>query len=356
MSQEQIPKTQLAAVSDDATGFEIKEIPVVQPNELEPGRALVKVLYSGVCHTDLHVIKDDWPVKAERPCIAGHEGSGIIVAINDPISKLKVGDKVGVKWIAHSCNQCEFCIAGEEPLCLEAKCSGINAQGSFMQYCPAYTSQLTPIPDNLDMAEAAPILCAGVTVYKALKNSKARAGQWIAIPGAGGGLGSLAVQYAKWMGLKVIAIDTGAEKKKYCEEIGAAAWVDFKESKDIVAAVKAATQDGLGPHAAIITSPKPEAYLIAMEYIRPRGTVVAVGLPPAGAYVKADVFFTVLHNKTLTSSYVGNRQDAIEALQIVADGHVKCRIQTVPFNTLEKVYTQMEEGSLVGRAVLDLFA
>ncbi|KAL1412993.1 alcohol dehydrogenase [Vanrija albida] len=358
MSNEQIPKVQLAAVSDDASGFTIKEIPVVQPDQLEPGRALVKILYSGVCHTDLHVIKEDWPAKPERPCIAGHEGSGIIVAINDPTSKLKVGDRVGVKWIAHSCNQCDYCLAGNEPLCAEAKCSGINAQGSFQQYCPAYTSQLTIIPDNLDMAEAAPILCAGVTVYKALKRSGARAGQWVAVPGAGGGLGSVAIQYAKYMGLSTIAIDTGAEKKALTAKLGASAWVDFKEHPGdaIIAAVKAATPDGLGPHAAIIASPKPEAYLTAMEYIRPFGTVVAVGLPPAGAYVKADVFFTVLHNKTLTSSYVGNRLDCNEALAIAAAGHVKTPIKVVPFKALDSVYEEMAKGTIIGRAVLDLFA
>lgn len=221
--------------------------------------------------------------------------------------------------------------------------------------CPAYTSQLTRIPDNLDLAEAAPILCAGVTVYKALKNSKARAGQWVCIPGAGGGLGSLALQYARYMGLKTIAIDSGAEKEALCKEYGASAFIDFKKVTDMVAAVKAATPDGLGPHSAIITSPKPEAYLIAMEYIRPRGSVVAVGLPPAGAYVKADVFFTVLHNKTLTSSYVGNRLDANEALQIVADGHVKCKIVVKPFAEIEAIYEDMEAGRLPGRAVVDLW-
>ncbi|EJT50680.1 hypothetical protein A1Q1_08232 [Trichosporon asahii var. asahii CBS 2479] len=353
--QEEIPKTQRAAVSDDASGFEIREIPVTQPDELEPGRALVKVLYSGVCHTDLHVIKDEWPLKPNRPSIAGHEGAGIIVAINDPISKLKVGDRVGIKWIAHSCNQCDYCISGDEPLCAEAKCSGINADGSFMQYCPAYTSQLTKIPDNISLEEAAPILCAGVTVYKALKRANVKAGQWVAIPGAGGGLGSLALQYAKYMGLSTIAIDTGAEKKALCEKLGASAWVDFKETKDIVSAVKAATPDGLGPQAAIIASPMPEAYLIAMEYIRPSGTVVAVGLPKEGAYVKADVFWTVATNKTLTSSYVGNRKDANEALEIAAAGHVKCPIKVEPFDNLQSVYDRMVSGQLPGRVVLDLF-
>lgn len=191
---ESIPKKQLAAVSDDSSSLEIREIPVVQPSELEPGRALVKVLYTGVCHTDLHVIRDEWPLKPQRPAIAGHEGAGVIVAINDPTSNLKVGDRVGIKWIADSCNQCEFCLSGDDPICQKAKCSGLTASGSFQQYCPAYVSQLTPIPESLNMSQAAPILCAGVTVYKALKNSAARAGQWVAIPGAGGGLGSLALQ------------------------------------------------------------------------------------------------------------------------------------------------------------------
>lgn len=221
--------------------------------------------------------------------------------------------------------------------------------------CPAYTSQLTKIPDNISLEEAAPILCAGVTVYKALKRANVKAGQWVAIPGAGGGLGSLALQYAKYMGLSTIAIDTGAEKKALCEKLGASAWVDFKETKDIVSAVKAATPDGLGPQAAIIASPMPEAYLIAMEYIRPSGTVVAVGLPKEGAYVKADVFWTVATNKTLTSSYVGNRKDANEALEIAAAGHVKCPIKVEPFDNLQSVYDRMVSGQLPGRVVLDLF-
>lgn len=198
---ESIPKKQLAAVSDDSSSLEMREIPVVQPSELEPGRALVKVLYTGVCHTDLHVIRDEWPLKPQRPAIAGHEGAGVIVAINDPTSNLKVGDRVGIKWIADSCNQCEFCLGGNDPLCQKSKISGLTTSGSFQQYCPAYVSQLTPIPDNIDMSQAAPILCAGVTVFKALKNSAARAGQWVAIPGAGGGLGSLALQVSRCAGM-----------------------------------------------------------------------------------------------------------------------------------------------------------
>jgi len=158
------------------------------------------------------------------------------------------------------------------------------------------------------------------------------------------------------MGISTIAIDTGADKKKLCDELGATAWIDFRESKDIIEAIKAATPDGLGPHAAIVTSPRQEGYDEAMAYIRPNGVVVAVGLPREGAVLRADVFWTVIECKTLTGSYVGNRLDAIEALRIAADGHVKCPFKLQPFSALDQIFGEMEAGNVTGRIVLDLFA
>jgi len=295
----------------------------------------------------------DWPLDNKLPLIGGHEGAGYLVALGEHTdTDLKVGDKVGIKWIAHSCNKCEFCRQGYEPLCKSAQCSGFSVDGSFQQYAVSYVSQLSKIPDKLSLADAAPILCAGVTVYKAIKESNCRPGEWIAIPGAGGGLGHLAVQYAAYMGLNVIAIDTGAEKKKLVESLGAAAWVDFKEEKDIVAAVQKATPDGLGPHGTICTSSSGAAYEQAMEYIRPHGTCVAVGLPP-DAKIKADVFFTVFLSKRLVGSYVGNRQDASESLAIAATGRVKTHYKILPMDQLPQVYDDMHHGKLTGRIVLD---
>merc|ERR1711977_335118 len=217
MPQPTIPKTQKAIVSDSADkGIEVREIPVIQQKDLETGTALVKILYTGICHTDLHVVQDDWPLKASRPCIAGHEGAGEIVALaNNTQTKFKIGDRVGVKWIATSCNECQFCLAGDEPLCPHLQCSGLTVQGTFRQYTPAHLSQLSPIPDKLPLEQAAPILCAGLTVYKALKETGAKAGQYVALPGAGGGLGSLALQYARYMGLSPIRL-TPVPRRRLC--------------------------------------------------------------------------------------------------------------------------------------------
>jgi D-arabinose 1-dehydrogenase-like Zn-dependent alcohol dehydrogenase len=178
---------------------------------------------------------------------------------------------------------------------------GFTHDGTFQQYAVSYTNHLTRIPDGLGLDEAAPVLCAGVTVYKAIKQSGVRVGQWIALPGAGGGLGHLAIQYAQAQGLRVIAIDTGEEKKKLCEKLGAEVWIDFKEHEDIVKAIKSATPDGLGPHASIVTAAQASGYEQALGYIRPGGVVVAVGLPP-GAVIKSEVFSHVLYEKKLIVS------------------------------------------------------
>lgn len=180
-----------------------------------------------------------------------------------------------------------------------------------------------------------------------------KAGDWVALPGAGGGLGCLALQYAKYMGYRTIAVDTGADKKALCETLGADAWVDFKQTDDIVKAIKAATTDGLGPQGAVITSPRPEAYETAMQYIRPTGTVVAVGLPHGGAKIHCDVRDTVMLKKKLKGSNVGNRKEAIEALQIVASGKVTCPIEIRPFDQLNQTLDDLKAGKISGRVVLD---
>jgi len=355
-TEQSIPKTQKAAVCHEPGKVVMEDVPVVQPKELKPNEALVKVMYTGVCHTDLHAMLGDWPLTHKDPLIGGHEGAGYVVAIGEHSdTDLKVGDAVGIKWLADSCLKCDYCRQGYEPLCHKAECSGFSVDGSFQQYAVSFTRHLSKIPENLPLDKAAPILCAGVTVYKALKQSGARAGEWVVIPGAGGGLGHLAIQYARYMGLRTIAVDTGDAKKTLCEESGAERWIDFKTTKDIVAAVKAAVPDGDGPHAAIITSSDGLAYEQALEYVRPHGTVVAVGLP-ANTKVKADVFFTVFLEKRLIGSYVGNRQDALESLEIAANGKVDVHYKILPFSALPEVYEKMHNGTLAGRVVLDLWA
>jgi len=351
-----IPKTQKVALFEKAGGpVEIVERPVVQASELKAGEVLVKVMYSGVCHTDLHALHGDWPLPLKLPLVGGHEGSGFVVAIGKGTSSpIKVGQAVGIKWLATSCLSCEACARGNESVCAHAQCSGYTVDGSFQQYAVSYAAHVTVIPQSIGLDLAAPILCAGVTVFKAIKQAGTQPGDTVVISGAGGGLGHLAIQYAiNGFGLRVIALDTGDEKKALCEKLGAEAFVDFKTSKNLIEEIKAVA-DGLGPHAAIVANPSSAGYDQALQYLRAGGTLVAVGLPP-GAKIEANVFWTVVRNITIKGSYVGNREDARQALDIAARGRVRTTYRVEPLAKLPDVFKEMKEGKLVGRVVLDLW-
>ncbi|KAK0489569.1 chaperonin 10-like protein [Armillaria luteobubalina] len=352
----QIPKVQKVAIVQKTGGtIEIrKDFPVTQQGDLAPGECLVKMEASGCCHTDLHAAIGDWPVPPKTPLIGGHEGVGIVVAIgsNTNASPVGLGDRVGIKWLADSCLNCEDCRKGREQNCSQAKLSGYTVDGTFAEYVVSYVNHVTPIPEGFPSDAAASILCAGVTVYRAIKYSQTSAGDWIVLPGAGGGLGHLAVQYARARGLRVIAIDSGAEKKKLTLSLGAEVWIDFKESKDIVADVKAAT-GGFGAHSAVITAAHSSGYTQALDYLRPGATLMAVGLPGTST-LNASIFFTVFKSISILGSYVGNRQDAREALELAARGQVKVHFVTKDLKELQNVYDGMAAGKVAGRVVFDL--
>lgn len=216
-----VPKKQWAQVIEKVGGpVEYKEIDVPTPG---PNDVLVNIKYSGVCHTDLHAVNGDWPIPTKLPLVGGHEGAGIVVARGDQVTDnvCKIGEAVGVKWLNSSCLSCDFCQQSDEPLCLTPTLSGYTVDGTFQQYCLANAAHVAHIPEGVPLDEVAPVLCAGITVYKGLKESGVRPGQTVAIVGAGGGLGSLAQQYAKAMGCHVIAIDSGDEKKALSEKMGA---------------------------------------------------------------------------------------------------------------------------------------
>jgi propanol-preferring alcohol dehydrogenase len=351
----QIPQTQkVAIVATPGARAQVKDHPVKSPEDLAPGECLLKMHCTGVCHTDFHAAKGDWPLKAMSPLIGGHEGVGEIVAIgkNTPNSPVKLGQRVGVKWLADSCFDCEQCKKGHEQNCADAKLSGFTVDGTFSQYLVSYVHSVTPIPDSLDSNAAASILCAGVTVYRALKYSETSPGDWVVIPGAGGGLGHLAVQYAKYMGRRVVAIDGGEEKKELCKKLGADAWIDFTTSKDIVDDVRKAT-GGVGAHAAIVTTASASGYTQAIDYLRANGRLMAVGLP-GEATLDASIFFVVFKSITIHGSYVGNRQDAAEAIEIAATGAVKCHYQLRKLSDIATVYDEMSQGKIAGRIVLSM--
>ncbi|KAM9899497.1 hypothetical protein OXX69_009451 [Metschnikowia pulcherrima] len=343
-----IPKTQKAVIFETNGGpllYKDIDVPKPKPNEL-----LINVKYSGVCHTDLHAWKGDWPLATKLPLVGGHEGAGVVVAKGENVKGWEIGDYAGVKWLNSSCNSCEFCQTTNEPNCAAADLSGYTHDGSFQQYATADAIHAAKIPKGTDLAQVAPILCAGITVYKALKTANLKAGQWVAISGAGGGLGSLAVQYAKAMGYRVLGIDGGDDKAEFAKSLGAEAFVDFFKVKDVVEEVQKITNGG--PHGVINVSVSEKAMQQSVAYVRATGTVVLVGLP-AGAKVEAPVFESVVKSVSIRGSYVGNRADSAEAIDFFSRGLIKCPIKIVGLSELPSVYELMEQGKILGRYVVD---
>jgi propanol-preferring alcohol dehydrogenase len=326
-----------------------KKIPVQKPG---PDEVLINVKYSGVCHTDLHAMMGDWPIPTKLPLVGGHEGAGVVVAKGELVTDIEIGDHAGIKWLNGSCLACSFCMQADEPLCPQALLSGYTVDGSFQQYAIAKAAHVARIPKDMALDAVAPVLCAGITVYKGLKESGVRPGQYVAIVGAGGGLGSMAIQYARAMGLQVVAIDGGPEKGESCKTLGAETYVDFTTSPDLVQEVKDATPDGLGPHAVLLLAVSEKPFQQATAYVRSRGSVVCIAMP-AKAFLKAPVFDTVVRMLSIKGSYVGNRQDTREALDFFQRGLVKVPYKTVGLSELQGVYNLMQEGKIVGRYVVD---
>ena len=343
-----IPTTQKAVVFETNGGkLEYKDIPVPVP---KPNELLINIKYSGVCHSDIHLWKGDWLPPAKLPLVGGHEGAGVVVAMGENVKGWKIGDYAGIKWLNGSCMNCEFCQQGAEPNCAEADLSGYMHDGSFQQYATADAVQAARFPAGSDLASIAPISCAGVTVYKALKTAGLEPGQWVAISGAAGGLGSLGIQYAKAMGYRVLAIDTGDDKGEFVKSLGAEVYIDYMKEKDLTAAVKKATNGG--PHGVINVSVSEKAINQSVDYVRTLGTVVLVGLP-AGAKVSAPVFDAVVKSIEIKASYVGNRKDTQEAFDFFTRGLVKCPIKIAGLSELPEILKLLEEGKILGRYVVD---
>nr|AAF43645.1 alcohol dehydrogenase isozyme 3 [Lachancea kluyveri] len=348
MATASIPEKQKGIIFYENGGeLKYEDIPVPKP---KPNELLINVKYSGVCHTDLHAWKGDWPLPTKLPLVGGHEGAGVVVAMGENVKGWKIGDLAGIKWLNGSCLSCEYCEKSNESNCPHADLSGYTHDGSFQQYATADYVQAARIPEGTDLAEVSPILCAGVTVYKALKSANLKAGDWVAISGAAGGLGSLAVQYAKAMGYRVLGIDGGAEKGELVKKLGGEVFIDFTKHKNLVEAVQEATNGG--PHGVINVSVSEAAMTASTQFVRPTGTVVLVGLP-AGAVIKSEVFSHVVKSINIKGSYVGNRADTREAIDFFARGMVKSPIHVVGLSELPKVYELMEKGKILGRYVVD---
>ncbi|RUT35691.1 alcohol dehydrogenase AdhP [Paenibacillus zeisoli] len=329
-------------------GFKDK-LQIIEVEQPKPGpnQVLVQIKACGVCHTDLHAANGDWPVKPKLPLIPGHEGVGEITEVGQGVQHLKVGDRVGIPWLYSACGHCEFCLSGRETLCLEQHNSGYSVDGSFAEYCVAMADYVVKIPDNLSFKEAAPLFCAGVTTYKALKVSEARPGQWVSIVGIGG-LGHLAVQYAKAMGLNVIAVDTFEEKLELAKSLGADLAFNPKEVN-----VEETVKERVGGvQASVVTAVTSKAFESAYNSLKRGGTLVLVGLPPEK--MEIPIFNTVLDGTRIVGSIVGTRKDLQEALQFASEGKVKANIETRRLEDINEVFTEMQQGEIQGRIVLEI--
>ena len=336
------PETFSAAVVEKfGPTLTLKDLDVPRPGRHQ---ALVKVIASGICHTDLHAAEGDWPVKPEPPFVPGHEGIGEVVELGPGDHSVAVGDVVGNAWLWSTCGECEFCRTGRETQCHEAEYGGYTQNGSFGQYMLVDTRYAARIPDSVtDYAEAAPVLCAGVTVYKALKVSETRPGQFMVISGVGG-LGHMAVQYAVAMGMRVIAVDIAEDKLELAKKHGAEFTVNARES-DPVERVQDIT--GGGSHGIVVTAVHQDAFGQALGMARRDGTVVFVGLP-AGDF-PASVFDIVFNNLTIRGSLVGPRQDMVEALDFYARGLVTPSVKTCALEDVNDVFEAMRHGKIDGR-------
>ncbi|MGJ4883678.1 MULTISPECIES: alcohol dehydrogenase AdhP [unclassified Bradyrhizobium] len=324
--------------------LDIEDVPIPVPG---PGELLVRVKACGVCHTDLHAASGDWPVKPVPPFIPGHEAAGIVAALGPGVTDFKVGDAVGVAWLHDACLRCEYCETGWETLCEHQHNTGYSVNGGFAEYVIASAAFAARLPANVDFARIAPILCAGVTTYKGLKETDARPGEWVVVSGVGG-LGHVAIQYAKAMGLKAIGLDIAEDKLKLALEAGAEHAVNALD-KDAVAQVIAIT--GGGAHGVLVTAVSTPAFAQALHMVRRKGTVSLVGLPP-GEF-PTPIFDVVLKRITVRGSIVGTRRDLDEAIAFAADGKVTAEVTTAPLSEINTVFDRMKAGKIDGRVVLD---
>jgi alcohol dehydrogenase, propanol-preferring len=313
------------------------------------GEVLIKVAACGVCHSDLHLALGEWDLLkpiTKLPLILGHEVAGTIEAVGEGVTDFAIGDRVGVPWLHYTCGECEFCSAGRETLCLKQQVTGCTVDGGFAEFVKAKASHTVKLPDGLGFAEAAPLLCAGLTVHNAMKRSGVSSGQKIAIFGIGG-LGHLAIQLAKARGAEVIGIDIADDKLQLAQECGADVTVNaamtqgYKEIKKI---------SGGGAHVAMVTSASRAAYETALRSLRRGGTLSVVGMAPEP--ISVSTVALVSGEYKIVASAVGTRQDLREVLQIAAEGKVKCKIETRRLAEVNGVMSEMKEGRLLGRVVL----
>ncbi len=325
-----------AILREFGAALSIEDVPVPKPG---PGEVLVRVHACGVCHSDLHLAAADWDLLrpiTKLPLILGHEVAGTVEKLGPGASDFSVGDRVGVPWLQWTCGVCEYCGSGRETLCSKQAITGATVDGGFAEFVIAKASHVARLPAGMSFEEAAPLMCAGLTSYKALKSAGLRAGERVCVYGVGG-LGHLAIQIAKAKGAEVLAVDVNDEKLALARECGAD-WAGREKPQR--------------SHVVIVTSASAAAYQAAFKALRKGGTLVVVGMPPEPIPVSA--VSLVSGEQRIIASAVGTREDLREMLELAATGAVRCRHETRPLEAVGQAFEDLKAGRVSGRIVLKI--
>ncbi|GAA4711681.1 alcohol dehydrogenase AdhP [Phytohabitans rumicis] len=323
--------------------LQIQELPVPEPGA---GQVLVRIEASGLCHTDIHAARGDWPVKPSLPLIPGHEGVGIVEQTGPGVTQVAVGDRVAIPWLGYACGVCDYCVSGRETLCESQKNTGYGMNGGHAEYAVAYARHVVKVPDGVSPLEAAPLTCAGVTTYKAIKVAGVRPTERVAIFGIGG-LGHMAQQYAQIFGGDTITVDVTEEKLALARELGAAHVVNAKQS-DPVAAIKALG----GADVAVVLAASPTVLEQAHASLRRGGRLVLVSLPKDNT-MRLPIFETVLGGLSVIGSIVGTRQDLAEVFALHAAGRTKVELQTRKLEDVNQAIEDVLAGKVTARVVFE---
>ena len=332
-----------AVVTDFSKPLELRNVPTPEPGI---GQVLVRMETCGVCHTDIHAAHGDWPVKPSPPFIPGHEGIGVVEAVGEGEQVRRVGERVALPWLATACGRCDYCVSGRETLCESQQNTGYSVDGGYAQYAVADGRYVVPVPDRVSSFDAAPLTCAGVTTYKAVKVGGTGMGTRVGVFGVGG-LGHLAVQYASLAGGTVTAVDIEDDKLDLALELGADHVINAA-SKDPVEAI--AARGGLDVALALAASDS--SFRQAFASLRRGGRMVCVGLPGEGA-LHVPIFETVLGGLSVTGSIVGTRQDLVEVFDLHAAGRTRVIAQGRELADVNAVFEEILSGRVTGRVVIE---
>lgn len=332
-----------AVVPSFEAPLEIRDVDTPRPG---PGQVLVRIEASGLCHTDIHAARGDWPVKPKMPLVPGHEGVGSIVELGDGVADLAVGDRVALPWLALACGRCRYCVAGRETYCQTPQYMGYTIDGSYAELALGYASHVVRVPDAVSSFDAAPLTCAGVTTYAALKSAAPQPNETVMVVGIGG-LGHLGLQYGNVFGCRTIAVDVEDAKLELAEELGADHVVDARG--DQAAQIAAAG----GADIALVTVPSPQVMAAAHAALNPTGRLVLVGLP-AHNELTIPVFETVLRGIKVMGSLVGTRNDLTDCFDLHAAGRTRVVAERRALDDVNSCFEEVLSGQVAARLVFDM--